>query len=396
MALDPLRRRILRAGVRDYRSLVDCDVRLAPLSVLMGPNGCGKSSFLDALGFVAEAARGSLTDPLRRRGSFREVVTRGRPFPASFSIGLDLALAEGRAEYRLTIGSGDGVHSFVERERCTLWDKADRMFDNFEVSRGSLVEATMPDPPEPVPDRLYLSDQGGRDRFREVRDFLAGMAFYRLDPEAMGRVQPSERETRLRRDGGNIAAVLAALETDDPERRRRIEGDLVAYLAGISGVAVRPAGPDLVLEFTESWGDGRASEKRFYGRDVSDGTLQMLGLLTALYQGGPNDRRPSLVGFEEPENALHPTALGALVEALNYASHWVQVLATTHSVELLDQYEVPTESLLAVSREGDQTRIGRLHESCRDAIRDHRFTAGQLLRMGAVEPEPHGEDLRAL
>ena len=105
---------------------------------------------------------------------------------------------------------------------------------------------------------------------------------------------------------------------------------------------------------------------------------------------------PSLVGFEEPENALHPTALGALVEALNYASHWVQVLATTHSVELLDQYDVPAESLLAVSREGDRTRIGRLHESCRDAIRDHRFTAGQLLRMGAVEPEPHGEDLQAL
>ena len=48
-----------RVKIRDYKSIAYCDVELGPLTVLVGRNGAGKSNFLDALGFVADALRGS-------------------------------------------------------------------------------------------------------------------------------------------------------------------------------------------------------------------------------------------------------------------------------------------------------------------------------------------------
>ena len=45
-------RLVTRIALRNYKSIAACDVQLAPLSFLVGPNGCGKSNFLDALRFV--------------------------------------------------------------------------------------------------------------------------------------------------------------------------------------------------------------------------------------------------------------------------------------------------------------------------------------------------------
>ena len=40
-----------RVRIRNYKSLVNCDVELGALTVLVGRNGSGKSNFLDALRF---------------------------------------------------------------------------------------------------------------------------------------------------------------------------------------------------------------------------------------------------------------------------------------------------------------------------------------------------------
>ena len=61
-------RLVTRVALRNYKSIAACAVHPAPLSFLVGPNGCGKSNFLDALRFVAEALRFSLDHALRDRG----------------------------------------------------------------------------------------------------------------------------------------------------------------------------------------------------------------------------------------------------------------------------------------------------------------------------------------
>ena len=60
---------------------------------------------------------------------------------------------------------------------------------------------------------------------------------------------------------------------------------------------------------------------------VSSGTLRMLALMTALYgQSGT-----TLIGIEEPENYVHPTALFNFVQHIVRARGRIQMLITTHS-----------------------------------------------------------------
>src|SRR5579872_3613376 len=55
-----------RVKIRGYKSLVDVEVHLQPLSVFFGPNASGKSNFLDALQLLSRiATSNNLNDAFR-------------------------------------------------------------------------------------------------------------------------------------------------------------------------------------------------------------------------------------------------------------------------------------------------------------------------------------------
>jgi hypothetical protein len=69
------------------------------------------------------------------------------------------------------------------------------------------------------------------------------------------------------------------------------------------------------------------------------------------------------------------------------ASYSTQVLVTTQSSDLLDDKEVETDSILAVSAEQGQTCIGPIDEASRSVLRKRLYTVGELLRIGQLFPE---------
>ena len=122
---------------------------------------------------------------------------------------------------------------------------------------------------------------------------------------------------------------------------------------------------------------------------MSDGTLRAFGVLVALFQGAGNgEGHRHLIGIEEPEVALHPAAAGVLTDSLNDACHHAQILVTSHSPDLLDNDSIADESILAVVAKHGETRVGRLDEVGRSALRDHLYTAGELLRMDQLRLDP--------
>jgi predicted ATPase len=121
---------------------------------------------------------------------------------------------------------------------------------------------------------------------------------------------------------------------------------------------------------------------------MSDGTLRALGILVALFQSqGSSVPSVPLVGIEEPEVALHPAAVGALLDALREASESTQVIVTTHSPDLLDFADPDKELLLAVYAEKGETQIAPVDEASRKAVRDRLYTPGELLRMDQLRPD---------
>ena len=106
---------------------------------------------------------------------------------------------------------------------------------------------------------------------------------------------------------------------------------------------------------------------------ISDGTLRVLGLLTALYQ--PN--RPSVIALEEPEQTVNPAVLAVVAEAIKDVGKKSQVLVTTHSPHFIDQFE-PKE-IRAVEMIDNLTRVSTVADAQQKAVRERLFTLGELV-----------------
>jgi predicted ATPase len=222
--------------------------------------------------------------------------------------------------------------------------------------------------------------------FRPVFDALTSMSFYNLNPKLMRELQKPQDGRLLKSVGENIASVIGHLERNAPKQIETIEEYVQTVVPMMHGFSRRAIGPMETLEFRQKVA-GSTHPWRFLAQSMSDGTLRALGVLTALFQGN-QDYSPTLVGIEEPETALHPAASAALREALILASKQTQIIVTSHSPDLLDDQGIDPDSLLAVVSNEGETRIAPLDEASRKAMHDHLFSAGELLRMDQLVPDP--------
>ncbi|HYO13216.1 MAG TPA: AAA family ATPase [Thermoanaerobaculia bacterium] len=382
-----------RVSIRNYKSIETADVSLRALTVLVGRNGSGKSNFLDALHFVADSLQTSLDHAFTSRGGFKEVRRRLVPTrldDLNISIDLEVALPGGhRAKYGFVIGFDHEVGLRVQRETLQVNSLAGPVayygVHGYGV-HGGLVEWSLGIiPPPHLGDRLYLVNVSGFAEFRPCYEALSSMTFYNLNPDSMKKPQALDTGDLLRRDGSNLANIVGRLGKEQPDTLDRITKYLSAISPGIAEIERVPLGPVETLLFRQEPKGGRIHE--FYSWSMSDGTLRALAALVAVNQSSSRKEPVSLVGIEEPETALHPAATGALMDALREASSHTQVIVTTHSPDLLDHVSLETDSLLAVVSDQGKTLIAPIDEASREAIRNHLYTPGELLRLDQLEPD---------
>lgn len=378
---------LTRVSIKNYRSIRACSVNLRPLNFLVGPNGAGKSNFLDALRFVADALNTTLDHAIRDRGGIDEVRRRSGGHPTHFGVRLDFRLSEASfGHYAFTIGARPRGAFEVQEEECAIQEIMGTKH-HFKLSRGEVVEAGGEANPAASADRLYLVAVSGAPQFRKIFDALSHMGFYNLNPGEIRDLQSPDAGELLIRDGGNLASVLGELAVHEPDVKRRIEEYLERVTPGIKGVDRKSLGPKQTLEFRQEVA-GSSHPWKFPAASMSDGTLRALGILAALFQSRNDSVVPiPLVGIEEPEVALHPAAAGVLLAALREAAMRVQVIVTSHSPDLLDSEDIPTEALLAVRAQAGVTTIGPIDEAGRQALMKRLFTPGELLRLDQLAPE---------
>ncbi|MFM8295901.1 MAG: AAA family ATPase, partial [Microcystaceae cyanobacterium] len=147
----------------------------------------------------------------------------------------------------------------------------------------------------------------------------------------------SRLSENLEQDTSNIAGVLAALPH---EQKAEVEATLSHYLEHFPEGDIKKVwaekvgrlGTDAMLYCQEEWQSGQITE--IDARSMSDGTLRLLGILTALLT------RPegSLIVIEEIDNGLHPSRAELLVKILREigTKRKIDLLITTHNPALLD------------------------------------------------------------
>lgn len=373
-----------RVVLRNYKSIGYCDVRLGPLSYMVGVNGSGKSNFLDALHLLRDALNSSLDNAIAERGGLSEVRRRSSGHPTHFGIRLEFLLPDGRSgHFAFNVGALKDRGYEVQTEECAIERVGKGPF--YKIYRGKVQTSSESAFPAITADRLALVAASGLAAFRPVFDALASMSFYNLNPKLMRDLQKPQEGRLLKPAGENVASVIGHLERVGPDQTRIIEEYLQTVVPMVHGVERKQVGPMETLEFRQEMA-GSKHPWRFLAQNMSDGTLRALGILVALFQGN-RDYSPSLVGIEEPETALHPAASAALREALMRASRETQIIVTSHSPDLLDDHGISTDALLSVVSQGGETRIAPLDEASREAIRNQLFSAGELLRLNQLVPD---------
>lgn len=379
---------IKRITIRNYKSIAACRVDLSQLMFLVGPNGSGKSNFLDAVRFVADALRTSLDHALRDRGTIKEVRRRSGGHPNHFALRFDFVMPNGQhGYYSFRIGARTAGGYAVQAEECQIYPlEALGHGHYYRVQSGQVTSTTISPMPAALPDRLYLVAASGIPEFRPVFDALSRIEVYNLNPREIAAMQKPDPGDILRRDGSNAASVLQNFSDD---AKALVKTNLSRIVPTVTDAEAKTLGTQETIEFRQTV-KGQEHPWRFLAGAMSDGTLRAFGILLAVFQASskrPNVATPLLIGLEEPEMALHPAAASILLSALREGARHCQILVTSHSPDLLDNADIPSESLLAVDNVDGLTRIGPIDEAGRSALRDNLFTPGELLRQNQIAPE---------
>ena len=192
---------------------------------------------------------------------------------------------------------------------------------------------------------------------------LAAIQVYSLDPQAIAGRTKLEPNMVLESSGASLAGVLDRLRDNAPERFELLNEELNRWLPEYDRILFDTPGTGLRSILLRT----RKGHYRIPPVDLSQGTLVALALLTLAYIPDP----PPIICIEEPDRGIHPRLLRNVQDALYRLSHPesgnearepIQVIATTHSPYLLDLYRDHPEEIVLAQKVGLEARFERLSD----------------------------------
>lgn len=329
--------RLTRLSARRYRSIRNDSVEFGPLNLLIGANAAGKSNVLDALRFLHEGAlAGDFRPPMFARGGMIHLAWKGEEARRTE---LEASVADGDATYEWHVSLVRDRHGFRVEERLLTQRSPTEQPALVLEARDGDGWWWSPEREEKVylkqgPTACALAAAAAQVAFeaREVAEFVRRWGFFDPSPFLLRRDWSSIDSSSLDPYGRNLAETLHALHDSSPD----VFDEIVAATQSILGLpsSIEPRKSDDRTYFVQQ---EPGLDYRVHQMGVSSGTLRTLALMTALLAKAETN----LIGIEEPENYVHPTALGAFAQHLTRTADRVQFVVTTHSPLLLDSLDDP-------------------------------------------------------
>lgn len=377
--------------IKNFRSLADVKIQINPLNIIFGPNGAGKTTLLDTIWFVRDCAiRGvDLASSERDHGIglLWDAADEGE------NISIKIVTPSGEYEVSFGYSSGRiepfaGEKLFSDRDnqlivRIIGSDKA----QVYRTDQQELEFITLREPEKLALSR-YVAFENSEPAASNIDNLLRVVRNYNSRSASLFKIKrfgsESDSGERLQDRCDNLWSVLRNLHDKRviDERYDTIISFMQESFPAFDNLFFEQTGRYTVYgNFLEK---GRRKPIRSSG--VSDGHLQMLINLTALFSEGQN--RYALILFDEPEISLHPWALAVFAKAVKLATEkWnKQVFIATHSPVLISQFEPENILTAELDKEG-KTVLKRLSEieGIQDLLED--YATGSLYMAEMIAPQ---------
>ncbi len=302
---------IASVAFRNFKALRHTQLALGRFNLLIGPNGSGKTSLIQAI--------------LRLRLLSKLPLNSPEPEGARLATCPEVTFHFERPHDGLEV-----VLSGVTDPRC----------DRLQVV------------PRPTGE--------GADDWPGLRSWLLKARGYILDHHAMELPAMAKDGAELSLNGGNLAAVLATRRERAPEAFAGMTAEFVRILPEFAAIETEVNGDGRIRLALPLVGGGKVAAE-----DVSQGTLYLLALLLVAFDPSP----PSVACIEELDRGIHPRLLREVRDILYRLSHPesfgldrppVQVIATTHSPYLLDLFREHPEEVVIAAKQGCAATFSRL------------------------------------
>lgn len=380
---------------RNYRCLRDLTLPCESIQVLFGPNGVGKTTLLDAVWFLRDCAIRGTDQAASDRHHGVGVLWDG----AEPEDRLEIALETEDCAYSVSFGFSSGrIEPFVgERLVSTKRNRVliDRRAGSAEVLFFHEQLATESRIPLHDPERLAFSNYQLFCRVSpevaRLDDLLRAVHYYHARSFEIGKLRrfgaEASHHCHLWDRWQNLWSALRNLHGQQAVDDRY--GRIVAYMreafpGAFRDLVFEPFGDRIHASFVET-----GLRRPIQASGVSDGHIQFLGLVTALF--GEPRQRPSLLIFDEPETSLHPHAIAVFAKAVKEAAtdRNRQVLLATHSPVLMSQFE-PEQSTVLTRGSDRETRATRLSQMPEIGDLLETYAVGSLYMAEAVAAQSAG------
>lgn len=312
---------IASIAFRNFKALRATGLALGPFNLVIGPNGSGKTSLIQALlqlRTLSKLPPQSADGPLQRDGGPEIEFRFAPPFDA-----------------------------VVVRLGCV----SEVMCDVFQIA------------PANAPGWAMLQAEVAR-----IRSYV-------LDHRAMGVPAKRSDSVELLPDGANLAAVLATMRDRMPDAFQGLMAEMQRIMPEFRSLELVEHADDRI-----GLGLRLAEEGLIAAAELSQGALYLLGVLALAFDPAP----PRVLCIEEADRGIHPRVLREIRDALYRLSYPrsfglarppVQVVTTTHSPYFIDLFREHPEEIVISQRHGTAAVFERLAD---------RADLPELLREGSL------------
>ena len=370
-----------RIYINNFKSIRELnELKIRPLNVLIGANGVGKSNFIAFFKLLNNIVENKLPSYVASSGYADKVLHFGKKKSKEMGGGIIFKKEEfdtyNRYNFTLKPDTINGL--YFEKEEVgfdTNIIDSNEVWHYFPLNSAGNKNSSL--------NESFSYFGYFKEYFEQFRVFH----FHDTSSSAPLK-QPSKLRDNafLREDGSNLAAFLYWISQKHPSNFKLIEFAIRSVAPFFDKFNLQPDNLNSELIFL-SWLE-KNSDDYFDPNNLSDGSIRFVALTTVLLQPNP----PKTIIIDEPELGLHPSAINKLASMIKMASAKSQIIISTQSVNLVDQFEA--EDIIVVDRKDGQSTFKRLNKNeldnwINDYNDDNNYNMGELWSKNIIGEMPY-------